>query len=70
MSKQSSRLHPRADELEQARREAEIKKREDETKILELMAYMRVDLARLGLELAVLTGLGGIGFLLVPSKSR
>ena len=70
-------LHPRADELEQeqerhyaqTRREAE-KNREAKIKKIELLAYMRVDLARLGLELAVLTGLGGIGFLLVPSKSR
>ena len=69
--------YPRGDELEQeherhyaqTRREAE-KNREAKIKKIELLAYMRVDLARLGLELAVLTGLGGIGFLLVPSKSR
>ena len=74
----SHSLHPRADELEQererqnaqTRREAEIRNREAKIKKIELLAYMRVDLARLGLELAVLTGLGGIGFLLVPSKSR
>ncbi len=73
----SRSVHPRADELEQeherhyaqTRREAE-KNREAEIKEIESMAYMRIDLARLGLELAVLTGLGGIGFLLVPSKSR
>ena len=64
------RRHFKPEQIIHMLREAEIKKREDRTKILELMAYMRVDLARLGLELAVLTGLGGIGFLLVPSKSR